>query len=194
MNPMETASRIVSSEAEELILVDGDDNEIGSLSKAAAHDGDGVLHRAFSVFLFNPNGKLLLQQRAQGKRLWPGYWSNSCCSHPRRGESMEVATSRRLRDELNLDAELEYVYRFSYQARYSELGSEHELCHVYLGRIDGFVDFNRNEIEATRFISPAALDEEFEQKPETLTPWFRMEWQALRTDYSEQLAGYLSRR
>ena len=188
---METASRIVSSEAEELILVDDEDNEIGSLSKAEAHDGDGILHRAFSVFLFNPNGKLLLQQRARGKRLWPGYWSNSCCSHPRRGESMGVATSRRLRDELNLDADLEHVYRFSYQARYSELGSEYELCHVYLGRIHGFVDFNRNEVEAIRFVSPAALDEEFEQKPDTLTPWFRMEWQALRTDHRDRLERYL---
>ena len=189
---METATRIVSSEAEELILVDGDDNEIGSLSKAAAHDGDGVLHRAFSVFLFNPNGKLLLQQRASGKRLWPGYWSNSCCSHPRRGESMEIATTRRLRDELNLDADLEYVYRFSYQAGYGDLGSEHELCHVFLGRIDGFVDYNRNEIEAIRFISPEALDAEFEQKPDTLTPWFRMEWHTLRTDHRDRLQKYLT--
>ena len=105
---------------------------------------------------------------------------------------MDIAPSRRLRDELNLDADLEHVYRFSYQARYSELGSEHELCHVYLGRIDGFVDFNRNEIEAIRFISPAALDEEFEQKPGTLTPWFRMEWQALRTDHRDRLEKYLS--
>ena len=188
---METAHRIVSSEAEELILVDGDDNEIGSMSKAAAHDGDGVLHRAFSVFLFNPNGKLLLQQRAESKRLWPGYWSNSCCSHPRRGESMEVATSRRLRDELNLDADLEYIYRFSYQAGYGHLGSEHELCHVYLGRIDGFVDFNRSEIEAVRFVSPETLDDEFEQKPDSLTPWFRMEWEALRTDHRDRLEKYL---
>ncbi len=104
---------------------------------------------------------------------------------------MDIATSRRLRDELNLDANLEYVYRFSYQARYGELGSEHELCHVYLGRIDGFVDFNRNEIEAVRFISPDALDEEFEQKPDTLTPWFKMEWHALRTDHGDRLAKYL---
>ena len=99
MSVMESAHRIVSSEAEELILVDGEDNETGYLSKAACHDGDGVLHRAFSLFLFDSAGRLLLQQRAATKRLWPGFWSNSCCSHPRRGESMEVATSRRLRDE-----------------------------------------------------------------------------------------------
>jgi isopentenyl-diphosphate delta-isomerase len=80
--------RTVSSESEELILVDRDDNEIGYISKADAHDGAGVLHRAFSLFLFNDAGELLLQQRAHEKRLWGGYWSNSCCSHPRRGESL----------------------------------------------------------------------------------------------------------
>ncbi len=191
MSVMESAHRIVSSEAEELILVDGEDNETGHLSKAACHDGDGVLHRAFSLFLFDSAGRLLLQQRAATKRLWPGFWSNSCCSHPRRGESMEVATSRRLRDELNLAAELEYIYRFSYQARYEDLGSEHELCHVYLGRIDGEVDFNRHEIEAVRFVPPDVLDKEFEGKPDTLTPWFEMEWRALQTDHRDRLGKYL---
>ena len=100
---MEKAHRIVSSEAEELILVDSDDNETGFLSKAECHDGQGQRHRAFSLFLFNEDGELLLQQRAASKRLWPGYWSNTCCSHPRRGETLEVATRRRLRDELNIE-------------------------------------------------------------------------------------------
>ena len=98
---MNDQHRIVSSEREQLILVDRDDREVGFMSKADAHDGAGVLHRAFSLFLFNDRGELLLQQRAPGKRLWGGYWSNSCCSHPRRGESLELATMRRLRDELN---------------------------------------------------------------------------------------------
>ena len=105
---MDNVNRVVSSEAEELILVDEHDREQGYLSKAACHDGAGILHRAFSAFLFNPAGELLLQQRADSKRLWPGFWSNSCCSHPRRGESMQVATRRRLLDELNIEAELEF--------------------------------------------------------------------------------------
>jgi isopentenyl-diphosphate delta-isomerase len=79
---MNEQHRIVSSENEELILVDRNDREIGFVSKAAAHDGEGILHRAFSLFLFNDAGELLLQQRAPGKRLWGGYWSNSCCSQP----------------------------------------------------------------------------------------------------------------
>ena len=87
---------IVSDESEPLILVDEADREIGHLDKGACHDGKGVLHRAFSLFIFNDSGELLLQQRSAQKRLWPLFWSNSCCSHPRKGESMETAVERRL--------------------------------------------------------------------------------------------------
>ena len=109
---MNDQHRIVSSESEELILVDTMDRAVGRLSKAECHDGDGRLHRAFSVFLFNDAGELLLQQRGLDKRLWPGYWSNSCCSHPRSGETLDVATERRLQDELNFSTPLEHVYFF----------------------------------------------------------------------------------
>jgi len=184
------AHRIVSSEAEELILVDTDDNEAGFLSKAACHDGAGRLHRAFSLFLFNADGELLLQKRSASKRLWPGFWSNSICSHPRRGESMQVATKRRLHDELNMGCELEFVYKFAYQAEFGDSGSENELCHVYLGRTPLEVDPNTHEIDAIRFISAADLDREFGESPETLTPWFALEWQALTTQYRDQLAEF----
>ena len=183
------AHRVVSSEAEELILVDEQDNETGFLSKAQCHDGHGVLHRAFSVFLFNDHGALLLQQRSPSKRLWGGYWSNSCCSHPRRGESMNVATRRRLQDELNINAELEFVYKFTYQADFGEAGAENELCHVFLGRCNE-VHANESEISATRFVTAEELETEFATQPDMLTPWFRMEWQTLRSDYRETLARY----
>ena len=189
---MDNLNRVVSSEAEELILVDEDDREQGHLSKAACHDGDGVLHRAFSAFLFNANGELLLQQRAATKRLWPGYWSNSCCSHPRRGESMATATARRLDDELILATDLSFVYKFRYQASYADLGSEHELCHVFLGRIDDEVHANAEEIADTRFVSAASLDRELAENPERFTPWFRMEWESLKTDHQAVLGEYLS--
>ena len=191
---MDNLNRVVSSEAEELILVDEDDREQGHLSKAACHDGDGILHRAFSAFLFNADGELLLQQRAAAKRLWPGYWSNSCCSHPRRGESMTTATARRLDEELNLASELSFVYKFRYQASYADLGSEHELCHVFLGRIDDEVRANAEEIAATRFVSAAALDRELAAHPERFTPWFKMEWDALKTEHSAVLEKYSSGR
>jgi len=182
--------RVVSSESEELILVDGDDNEIGFISKADAHDGPGVLHRAFSLFLFNDAGELLLQQRAPGKRLWGGYWSNSCCSHPRRGESMQVATSRRLIDELNIETELEHVYYFCYEANFRDTGSENELCHVYLGVVTDPVRPNDSEIAAIRFVSPAELGVELANHPEHFTPWFKQEWEELQTNYREQLERY----
>jgi isopentenyl-diphosphate delta-isomerase len=191
---MSSANRVVSSEAEELILVNTDDRETGHLSKAGCHDGEGVLHRAFSIFLFNDAGELLLQQRATSKRLWPGFWSNSCCSHPRRGESMEVATQRRLGDELNARAALEYAYKFRYQARFGDLGSEHELCHVFLGRLQSTVKANDEEIAAIRFVCAEDLDAELAASPELYTPWFKLEWEALNTEYQDVLSEYSPRR
>ncbi|MDX2413149.1 MAG: isopentenyl-diphosphate Delta-isomerase [Woeseiaceae bacterium] len=187
---MNSAHRIVSSEAEELILVDADDNETGFLSKADCHAGAGVLHRAFSLFLFNDKGELLLQQRSQSKRLWPGFWSNSCCSHPRRGESMQVATQRRLLDELNIETPLEYVYKFSYEASFGDLGSENELCQVYLGKVGESVRANAHEIADIRYVSAAALAAEMDASAERLTPWFKMEWQTLLMEHKGILASY----
>lgn len=191
---MTETNRIVSFESEELILVDADDNEIGYRSKADCHDGNGLLHRAFSVFLFNDAGELLLQQRSGEKRLWPSFWSNTCCSHPRRGETLEVATQRRLLDELNISAALEYVYHFCYQAHFDERGSEHELCHVFLGRIDAATGDglapNESEISHIRYLSQPVLEQEFSQRPEQFTPWFKQEWQCLATEHAEHLARY----
>jgi isopentenyl-diphosphate delta-isomerase len=187
---LDNVNRVVSSEAEQLILVDDDDREQGYLSKAACHDGAGTLHRAFSAFLFNAPGELLLQQRAVSKRLWPGYWSNSCCSHPRRGESMSTATGRRLDEELNLAADLRFVYKFRYQAPFGDLGSEHELCHVFLGRIDADVRPNEEEIAAIRFVSAQTLDTELSEHPERFTPWFKLEWDALAGEHADLLEAY----
>lgn len=187
---MSDVHRTVSSESEELILVDVDDQETGYGSKADCHDGNGVLHRAFSLFLFNEAGELLLQQRGSQKRLWPGFWSNSCCSHPRRGESLQVATHRRLHDELNVSAQLEHIYWFCYQAAFGAAGSEHELCHVFLGTLDGDVRPNDSEIENIRYISATGLDRELATDPDEFTPWFKKEWQILRENHAERLAGY----
>ncbi len=187
---MNNLHRLVSSEGEELILVDDQDNEIGFRSKADCHDGDGVLHRAFSLFLFNDEGHLLLQQRSEQKRLWPGYWSNSCCSHPRRGESLSIATMRRLDDELNVAADLESIYHFTYQANFGEAGSENELCHVFLGNLGGSVRPNDNEIESIRYVLADELDGELAESPGRFTPWFKQEWRTLREVYAERLAAY----
>ncbi len=180
---------VVSFDDEPLILVDSNDREIGCLDKAAAHDGAGRLHRAFSIFLFNSSGELLLQQRAAGKRLWPDYWANTCCSHPRRGESMIEATARRLREELGLESELEYLFKFEYQAHFGTLGSEHELCHVFAGRSDAVAVINQSEIAALRYLSPAALDAELTDAPERFTPWLHLEWERLRREHPRWLGA-----
>jgi isopentenyl-diphosphate delta-isomerase len=185
-------AKIVSSEDELLVLVDAADNETGHLTKAECHDGGGVLHRAFSVFLFNGRGETLLQQRGADKRLWPLYWSNSCCSHPRQGESIEIATIRRLQDELNVSASLEFVYKFSYQASFGEAGSENEMCSVFLGHLDGEPQANATEIEEMRFVSADTLSDELAANPNMFTPWFKLEWQRLTEEFGETLLKYSS--
>ena len=180
---------VVSFDDEPLILVDSEDREIGFLDKASAHDGDGVLHRAFSLFVFNGRGELLLQQRAADKRLWPGYWANTCCSHPRRGEAIEDAIDRRLNEELGLACALRFLFKFQYQAHFGEAGSEHELCHVFVGHSDEAPQVNASEIDAVRWLTPAALDTEIQQHPERFTPWLKIEWERLRAEYSDCFPG-----
>jgi isopentenyl-diphosphate delta-isomerase len=181
---------IVSNDAEQLILVDELDREVGFKAKTDCHLGQGTLHRAFSIFVFNRNNELLLQQRSPSKMLWPKFWSNTCCSHPRRGESMDLAVSRRLTQELGFDCPLEFLYKFKYQAQFGTIGAEHEYCWVYYGRYDGRVDVNVNEIAAWRHIGIDALERELAAAPDTFTPWFKMEWLHIRANYLDgMLAG-----
>ncbi len=174
---------VVSSDAEALILVDEHDREIGSRAKSDCHSGKGILHRAFSIFVFNGDNELLLQKRSAEKLLWPNYWSNTCCSHPRRGEAMEQAVSRRLSQELGFECPLEFLYKFKYQAEYGVVGAEHEYCWVYYGRYEGPLDVNVSEIADWRFIGVTDLERELERAPETFTPWFKMEWVHIRANY-----------
>ncbi len=171
---------IVSDPAERLILVDSQDKSIGTLSKTECHAGEGVLHRAFSVFLFNSEHELLLQRRSASKPLWPLYWSNSCCSHPREGETLDVAAHRRLRQELGVVCALEFLYKFEYHAFFEGIGAEHELCHVFAGRFDGKVDANPTEISETRLLGSAEIDQELAANPAAFTPWFKLEWVKVR--------------
>ena len=180
-------SETVSDDSELLILVDSNDAELGTLAKKACHDGDGVLHRAFSLFVFNPTGELLITRRAEQKRLWPGYWSNSCCSHPRVEEPMSQATQRRCREELGFTTPLSFIYKFEYQAHYQSIGSEHELCSVYVGTHAGELHINTNEISDHRWISPTSLDAELAAQPDHFTPWFQIEWQSLSSHYPDVL-------
>jgi len=187
MNETGTKAEIVSSESEALILVDSSDQVVGYLDKSAAHDGGGVLHRAFSLFVFNRQGRLLLQRRASEKRLWPGFWSNSCCSHPRKGESMDEAVHRRLEQELGLEADLAFAYKFEYSAPFEELGTEHELCWVYIGYSDAEPVVNTTEVMDWRWIDPEELTRAIDQDPAGFTPWLKMEWKRLNEEFAERL-------
>ena len=180
--------RPVSFDDEPLILVNDADEVLGHAPKRECHEGEGILHRAFSVLLFDHGtGQVLLQQRAADKWLWPGFWSNACCSHPRRGETVAGAATRRLAEELGVEADLERVFTFQYHARYLDLGSEREVCAVLLGRLQGPVRANPTEIAAWRLLPAAELDAELAAKPGRFTPWFRMEWERLRRDHPEAL-------
>jgi len=175
--------RIVSDESEELILVNEKDEILGFLSKAACHDGPGKLHRAFSIFIFDSRRRLLLQQRSPEKRLWGGFWSNSCCSHPRRGEELSGALHRRLDEELGLDTQLEYLFKFSYHAPFRNLGSEREVCSVWAGYSNREPRPNPSEITSWKWISASELDRESEETPEIFTPWFLEEWPRVRDTF-----------
>ena len=193
MDPSQTTKAaangdVVSFDNEALIIVDAQDRILGHGTKAELHRGPGTLHRAFSIFLFNDAGHVLLQKRSADKPLWPEFWSNTCCSHPRRGESYGIATSRRLKEELGVEAPLRFTHRFRYQAQFSAEGAEHELCSVYVGRIDGDPMPNPQEVSDWQWVSPSALDEWLDTNPENLTPWFKLEWAALRSgEHAETL-------
>jgi len=177
----------VTRAEDQLVLVDDADREIGTLPKTEGHLGAGTLHRAFSVFLFNSEGAVLIQQRAAGKMLWPGYWSNSCCSHPRPGEPVEDAGRRRVREELNLDCRLSFLYKFRYQARFLDVGSEHELCYVYAGYPRGTLVADPAEIAEYRWIMPDMLTQEIAASPGRFSPWLKLEWERITADFLEQI-------
>jgi isopentenyl-diphosphate delta-isomerase len=179
---------VVSSDTDQLILVNSQDEEIGFDDKLSCHDGQGKLHRAFSVLLFNEKRELLIQRRAPGKRLWGGYWSNSCCSHPRVGETMDEAAKRRVLEELGLSvSDLTFLYKFEYHAQFGDVGAEHELCTVFIGRADLDPVVNENEISQWRYIGASTLEAELEANPEHYTPWFKMEWQQITRVFASEL-------
>lgn len=182
---LDRCDAIVSQDSEPLILVDEVDRELGYLSKLRCHQGRGVLHRAFSILIFNSAGQLLLQQRSTAKRLWPEFWSNSCCSHPRRGETLDDAAQRRLYEELGIRAPLRHLFKFQYHAQFDANGAEHELCSVYLGVSDDTVRANVNEISDWRWMFPAALQVEMQRADARFTPWFRTEWQRVWSEHRE---------
>ena len=158
---------------EQVILVDVDDCEIGVMEKMEAHK-QAVLHRAFSVFLFNPQGKMLLQQRALTKYHSAGLWTNTCCSHPRPGETLENAVSRRLIEEMGITTKVFKAFDFIYQAELPDNLNEYEFDHVFIGNYDA--DVRPNHLEVANFVyqSIEEVEANLESHPEKYTVWFKI--------------------
>jgi isopentenyl-diphosphate Delta-isomerase len=160
---------------EELIIVDEKDRLVGFETKLAAHQKGGKLHRAFSIFVFDGVGRMLLQRRAEGKYHFGGLWSNACCSHPRKGEKLEDAAHRRLREEFGFDTELEEVFSFVYRASDFRSGlTEHEFDHVFCGEFNGDPHPNVDEIADWKWVGLADLEADLQSNPDDYTSWFRV--------------------
>jgi len=158
---------------EEIILVDETDREIGKAEKLAAHRDGGRLHRAFSIVLFDPAGRMLLQRRAATKYHFGGLWTNACCGHPRPGEAIDEAASRRLREELGVEAALRKVFTFRYTATDVPSGlTERELDHVFVGTLTAEARPDPAEIDAVRWVAGEELARDLADRPERYTPWF----------------------
>lgn len=156
-----------------VVLVNPADEVLGLMEKQQAHI-NGLLHRAFSVFLFNNKGEMLLQKRASEKYHSPNQWTNAVCSHPRNGETYLDGAKRRVKEELGIDTELSEKFNFIYKA---DVGSglwEHELDHVFVGNYESDFNLNKNEVEEVRYISMENLDKEIAEHPENFTEWFKI--------------------
>jgi len=164
----------------QVIVVDQNDKVLGLMGKNKAHKGKGILHRAFSVFIFNDSGEFLIQQRSKKKPFWPGYWANTCCSHPRKGEKVLETGKRRLKEELGFTCDLKILYKFSYQAKYKDKGSENELCYVLLGKYsDQKIDFDKKEVADYKWVSLEWLKKDIKQNSDIYTPWLKIELKEL---------------
>ncbi len=162
------------SKEEEVVLVDEDNEVIGYMGKLEAHK-KALLHRAISVNIFNSKGEMLIQQRGLNKYHWAGKWSNTCCSHPRKGESFKEAAERRLFEELGFKTPLTEAFHFIYKAhdKKSDL-TEYEYDTVFTGVYDTGFNFNKNEIEAVAWIRPDDLLKDIEANPEKYSFWFKI--------------------
>ena len=167
-----------------MVLVDKQDRAIGQMEKMQAHR-EGRLHRAFSIFLFNDAGDMLLQRRAQGKYHSPGLWSNACCSHPRPGEPILSAAQRRLKEEMGLECELLPAFTFSYRAEFDNGLIENEFDHVLFGFCCDNPTLNPEEADAFDYRNLSELESELRNSPDRFTRWLAICFDRVR----EQLAN-----
>lgn len=156
-----------------VILVDKNDMPIGVMDKLEAHE-KGALHRAFSIFLFNYRGEMLLQKRATEKYHCGGLWSNTCCSHPQPDEKISDNMTQKLMQEMGISAPLQKAFTFLYRSEMANGLIEHELDHIYTGIYTGASSVNPEEVEAWSYCSIEKIGLELQRNPEQFTPWFRL--------------------
>ncbi len=158
---------------EQVILVDNNDNEVGTMEKLEAHQ-KGLLHRAISVVVFNSKGELLLQKRSRQKYHSGGLWTNACCSHPRPGEPVATAARRRLKEEMGIDVQPEYSFTFTYRAELGNNLTEHEVDHVFTAIFDGQPIINTDEVEDWKFADLNSIRADIARDPKAYTHWFKL--------------------
>jgi isopentenyl-diphosphate delta-isomerase len=157
-----------------VVLVDKKDRMVGRREKYEAHRNPVPLHRAVSVLIFNDKGEMLLQKRASGKPTWPGFWSNTTCTHPLPGEGFRKAAERRLKEEMGFSVPLTKIGAFIYKAKYDSTWGEHEYDIVFKGEYSGRVKINKDEAEDYRWIRLDVLRKDLLKNPEKYTPWFKI--------------------
>ena len=158
---------------EKVILVDKNDNQVGLMPKLEAHK-KGVLHRAFSIFIFNSKYELLLQKRASAKYHSGGLWTNTCCSHPREGEDIFDAANRRLNEEMGIKTSLRKVYDFIYKAELDNQLTEHEFDHVFYGVYDNDPILNKDEADDFKWVDMETLNNDIVKNEDNYTVWFKI--------------------
>ena len=157
----------------QVVLVNEDDVEIGLMPKLEAHQ-KGVLHRAFSVFIYNSKGEMLLQQRAFGKYHSEGLWSNTCCSHPLPAESAHHGAVRRLEEEMGITADLQFLFTFQYRVKLENGLTENELDHVFYGISDAVPNLDAAEANDYKYMKPAEIKADMQLNPDHYTEWFKI--------------------
>ena len=158
---------------EKVILVNEKDEQIGLMEKIEAHE-KALLHRAFSVFVYNKKGEMMLQQRALGKYHSPGLWTNTCCSHQRENESNIEAGKRRLMEEMGFTTDLEETISFIYKAPFENGLSEHEFDYILVGNFEDDPKPNPDEVADWKWMHPEEVKKDLEENPDNYTAWFKI--------------------
>ncbi len=157
---------------EQILVVNEDDEIVGLDTNENCHSVNGILHRAITIFIFNDKNKILLTKRNVSKKLWPDFWDTSCSTHVRQDETYEQTGERRLHDELGFSCKLKFIFKFQYQAKFQNIGSENEICALLIGNYTGNINPNPNEVSNYKWVSVEQLKNEINNTD--ISPWLKI--------------------